>query len=132
MWTVSGQVTEFAPDGFVVGAVMPAVLGGAFEGDEVWYRALEANTHVHGVKGFLKVARTSRGGGSGSSGSGGAVFVLVGVRSQPEEDRRSSGGAWGCASLGWCFGPVPMAGERFEGVAVYFGSGVGRFGAGNG
>ena len=43
----------------------------------------------------LRAAKTPGGDGPGSGGSSGAVYFLVGVRSMPEEDRRSSGGASG-------------------------------------
>ena len=52
----------------MVGEVMPAVLGGAFGGDEVWYRALEADTHVHGAKGCLEGCENDRWGRVGVGG----------------------------------------------------------------
>ena len=53
---------SFSPDDAVVEAVVQAVLGGAFEGDEVWHRALEANSHVHGAKGCLEGCEDVRSG----------------------------------------------------------------------
>ena len=44
---------------------MPAVLGGTLEGGEVWYRALEPNTHFHGAKGCLEGCEDARWGRAG-------------------------------------------------------------------